>query len=202
MARKTVEDSLKTRDAILEAAEVVFIRKGIRHSTIADIAEEAEMSRGAVYGHFKSKVDVAVAAITRVLADIKELERPTGEGAINYLYRYGLNKLHLMVDSSQVQRILFILYMRSDETPELIQIRHYWEKRHQTRVSELLEEAIANEEVAAETDTKLMTFYFQTIIDGIFCTLFWGNDNPDNLWSIAETIYKKAFLSLVSRTSS
>ncbi|GAA17575.1 probable transcriptional regulator [Pseudomonas aeruginosa NCMG1179] len=50
MARKTKEESQKTRDGILDAAERVFLEKGVGTTAMADLADAAGVSRGAVYG--------------------------------------------------------------------------------------------------------------------------------------------------------
>ncbi|TEM58333.1 TetR family transcriptional regulator [Pseudomonas aeruginosa] len=55
MARKTKEESQKTRDGILDAAERVFLEKGVGTTAMADLADAAGVSRGAVYGHYKNK---------------------------------------------------------------------------------------------------------------------------------------------------
>lgn len=61
MARKTREESLNTKNRILDAAELVLLEKGVGQTAMADIAEAAGMSRGAVYGHFNGKIEVATA---------------------------------------------------------------------------------------------------------------------------------------------
>ena len=61
MARRTKEDALATRDALLDAAERVFGRRGVARTSLAQIAEEAGLTRGAVYWHFKDKADLFTA---------------------------------------------------------------------------------------------------------------------------------------------
>ncbi|MGN6056860.1 TetR family transcriptional regulator, partial [Pseudomonas aeruginosa] len=60
MARKTKEESQKTRDGILDAAERVFLEKGVGTTAMADLADAAGVSRGAVYGHYKNKIEVCL----------------------------------------------------------------------------------------------------------------------------------------------
>ncbi|HEQ0163187.1 TPA: TetR family transcriptional regulator, partial [Pseudomonas aeruginosa] len=48
MARKTKEESQKTRDGILDAAERVFLEKGVGTTAMVDLADAAGVSRGAV----------------------------------------------------------------------------------------------------------------------------------------------------------
>jgi TetR/AcrR family transcriptional regulator len=48
----------KRRDDILDAAEKVFFTRGIENSTMDDVAEEAELSKGTLYLYFKSKEEI------------------------------------------------------------------------------------------------------------------------------------------------
>lgn len=50
------------RDQILAAAEVCFARKGLRETTMQDIASEAGVSYGVLYNYFPSKHDLFRAA--------------------------------------------------------------------------------------------------------------------------------------------
>lgn len=58
MARKTKEEANRTREQIIEAARVVFHRHGVSRSTMEQIAQEAGLTRGAVYWHFKDKTEL------------------------------------------------------------------------------------------------------------------------------------------------
>lgn len=58
MARKTKEEAQDTRDRILKAAEDLFYEKGVSGTTLEDIAEAAGLTRGAIYWHFKNKLDL------------------------------------------------------------------------------------------------------------------------------------------------
>ncbi|PPD51915.1 MAG: TetR family transcriptional regulator [Methylotenera sp.] len=58
MVRKTKEDAELTRQRIIDAARTVFLKRGVSRSTLEHIAAEAEVTRGAVYWHFKNKTDI------------------------------------------------------------------------------------------------------------------------------------------------
>lgn len=58
MARRTREEAERTRSTILDAAFEVFTRKGFVRTTLNDIAEAAGVTRGAIYWHFKDKVEL------------------------------------------------------------------------------------------------------------------------------------------------
>lgn len=66
MARKTKEEALETRNLILDAAENVFSEKGVAKTALSDIAQAANVSRGAIYWHFKNKNDLFDAMCDRV----------------------------------------------------------------------------------------------------------------------------------------
>ena len=65
MARKTKEETLATRDGILDAAEACFQEGGIANTSLEKIAARAGFTRGAVYWHFKNKGEILAAVITR-----------------------------------------------------------------------------------------------------------------------------------------
>lgn len=56
-------ESEKTRQKILDSAHAVFLEHGVSRSTFADIASAAGMTRGAIYWHFKNKIDLFEALI-------------------------------------------------------------------------------------------------------------------------------------------
>ncbi|WP_031479499.1 TetR family transcriptional regulator [Maridesulfovibrio frigidus] len=58
MARKTKEEAEKTRQALLASAFKVFSTKGYAKTTLQDIATDSNVTRGAVYWHFKNKTDL------------------------------------------------------------------------------------------------------------------------------------------------
>lgn len=50
-----VELQAKTREAVVAAAQRVFLSKGYNATTMAQIAQEAGRTHGAIYGHFAGK---------------------------------------------------------------------------------------------------------------------------------------------------
>src|SRR5574337_1789480 len=77
MARRTKEDALATRSALLDAAERVFLQQGVSRTSLADIAHAAGVTRGALYWHFKDKASLFNAMLDRVAlpltAELQEL---------------------------------------------------------------------------------------------------------------------------------
>jgi len=59
------EAKARTREEVLEAAEVVFRREGYHGASLSRIAAEAGYTTGAVYSTFDSKADVMLALLER-----------------------------------------------------------------------------------------------------------------------------------------
>lgn len=67
--RRTKEAAEQTKQALLDAALIVFSRDGYAASRLVDIAQEADVTRGAIYHHFDNKADLYVALLERTEAE-------------------------------------------------------------------------------------------------------------------------------------
>ncbi|MDD2891000.1 MAG: TetR/AcrR family transcriptional regulator [bacterium] len=88
------------REEIFNAAKVIFALKGFEKATMEEIAEKAELSKGAIYLHFKSKDELFIDLVenyldklTALIRDIVESKKPPFEKItevvmqiISYLY--------------------------------------------------------------------------------------------------------------------
>lgn len=79
MARKTKAEAAATREALLDAAEAVFLENGVARTSLEQIARHAGMTRGAVYWHFKNKADLFRAMLERVRMPFQELIDEIGD---------------------------------------------------------------------------------------------------------------------------
>lgn len=94
MARNKYPEETVSR--ILDAAMRLFLEKGYDRTTIQDIVDHLDVTKGAIYHHFKSKEDILSAALdrenealVRLLQDIRDDPSLTG-----------LEKLQAMYDTS------------------------------------------------------------------------------------------------------
>jgi AcrR family transcriptional regulator len=63
-AKPMQERAEKTRESILQAAASVFERVGFSAARLEDIADEAQVTKGALYFHFRSKSDLAATVVS------------------------------------------------------------------------------------------------------------------------------------------
>ena len=75
----------KTRETIVECAEALFAEKGFEATTVADIAEAADIAPRTFFSYFPSKEDVVFSEFDEALASMRErfATRPADEGAID-----------------------------------------------------------------------------------------------------------------------
>ena len=85
----------KTRAQFIEAAKVLFVKKGYDETTMIDIAQEAGLSRRTLYAYFESKVEVFQAVINSEvekvvtgLAEIANLNMPAQQKIVEFIFGY------------------------------------------------------------------------------------------------------------------
>ncbi len=97
MVRRTKEDADATRNRLLDAAERVFYEKGVSRASLSDIAQAAGATRGAIYWHFKDKVDLFNAMMDRVTHPLEQV----GSKSASMATLPPLERLRSMVDFVQ-----------------------------------------------------------------------------------------------------
>ena len=63
------------RNDIVDAAEKIFFEKGLNNSTMDEVAEEAELSKGTLYLYFKSKEEIHFEIKSRALNILNKMFR-------------------------------------------------------------------------------------------------------------------------------
>jgi AcrR family transcriptional regulator len=99
MTRK--EKQAETRGRLLDAAEKVFLRRGLQGSSVEEIAAEAGFTRGAFYSNFKSKDELFVELLhARVYDRYAELAAQSQEqpGSPREQLRWGIERMREMYE--------------------------------------------------------------------------------------------------------
>jgi TetR/AcrR family transcriptional regulator len=80
-------EKIQRRNAIIDAAESVFFKRGIESASMDEVAQEAELSKGTLYLYFKSKEELYRAIILRgfiiLKRQLKEATHPEETGFQN-----------------------------------------------------------------------------------------------------------------------
>ncbi|MED5618312.1 TetR family transcriptional regulator [Ideonella sp. BN130291] len=128
MVRRTKEDALATRHRILDAAELLFQRCGVSRTSLHDIAQAAEVTRGAIYWHFKDKADLFNAMMERASMPMEESlgkcgACPVGDDPLAFIERRLVEALRLTATHPQTRRVFEIATHKVEYVDELLAVR-------------------------------------------------------------------------------
>jgi len=173
MARRTKEEALETRNRILDAAEHVFFEKGVSRSSLADIAQTAGVTRGAIYWHFENKGDLFTAMFDRVILPLDEMKAATVDpdepdplGRIKDLCVLCLRDT---ATDARRRRVFEILFLKCEFVEEMgpVMARHQGNMREGlVRIEEGLRNAISKGQLPADLDAPRATRVLHSFITG------------------------------------
>lgn len=125
MARRTKEDADATREALLDAAEHVFHEKGVGRASLAEIAQTAGTTRGAIYWHFKDKVDLFNAMMDRVTLPLEAAcrEQDMAADPLARVQNVMQRLLAMVVEDAHTRRVFEIAMYRVEYVAELGGVR-------------------------------------------------------------------------------
>ena len=174
MARRTKEEALETRQAILDAAVRVFALRGISAASLTDIAVEAGVTRGAIYWHFANKGDLLNSLLDQFLEYYTPLteasestEEPDPLGKLEELY---LSFLACM-DKNSLQKQMFQILFTQDKVnreTEVLRLRHQKLRLERFRgVQIVLRNAVARGQLAPNFDIDAGTTTIFSMVHGL-----------------------------------
>lgn len=127
MARRTKEDAVATRSSLVDAAERVFRDKGVSRASLSDIAQAAGATRGAIYWHFKDKVDLFNAMMDRVTLPLeqgyREFEGSTCPDPVQRLRAVMALVLRGVATDERTRRVFEIALYKVEYVSELVGVR-------------------------------------------------------------------------------
>lgn len=174
MARKTKEEAQLTRDAILDAAEVVFREKGVARTRLEDIAQRAGHTRGAVYWHFKNKTDVLLAMSDRIILPLYDsfelLLRTPHADPLGAWRGHLLDSMHKIEQNGHQQNACDIPINRCELTDEMEPLRALEHTRTEFFVGctrRMLELARDAGQVRGDLDLQAAAFTLHGAIHGL-----------------------------------
>jgi len=174
MVRRTREAAAATREQLLDAAERVFRDRGVTRTSLAEVATEAGVTRGAVYWHFRDKADLFAALCQRATSPMDTLaeraSESTGGSPIETLRSLCVDALAHLTGDPRTQAVFEIMFHRSELAGELACIaeRHDRDCRQaRARVESVIARAVAAGELPRDTDTALAVEALYAYLTGL-----------------------------------
>lgn len=206
MARKTKEEAQQTRETILVAALDMFCEKGYTRTTFDEIAKKINLTKGAIYWHFRNKPDIIKAliieafehnqaAINQEISEVKTL---------NDLLSYFKYEAKMVQEVSIFRKFLFFVMYQMEWSEGLFntlnisgpinQIRNF----HQEMITKVLKNCIATGEINKETDIAGTAQIIIALWDGIL-HLAIGKNYHGDFPTLTEQSFQLIFKSLKTK---
>jgi TetR/AcrR family acrAB operon transcriptional repressor len=174
MARRTKEEALETRARILDAAERVFHAQGVAHASLEDVAAAAEVTRGAIYWHFKDKGELFDAMMQRVMLPAEEMMDQAaccGEANPLALLRHCMLEVLLRTArDARVQRVFEIAYHKCEYVGDAsgVRDRHIASQAQCLKtIEEGFRDCIKAGDLPASVDPKVAAMGAMSLVSGL-----------------------------------
>ncbi|WP_429146121.1 TetR family transcriptional regulator [Aeromonas rivipollensis] len=116
MARRTKEEAQQTRCHIMSTALNLFCQQGLAKTNLTDIAKAADLTRGAIYWHFKNKEELFVtlweelcAPLSHQLDACVDEQEPDPLGKLRLFLKEVMHKISTEPAHQQMFTIMFNL---------------------------------------------------------------------------------------------
>ncbi len=174
MARRTKEDALKTREAILDAAVQVFSVRGVSRTTLANIAKEAGVTRGAIYWHFKNKEDLLAALWKQLLLPFepinRAIENPDEPDPLGKLQQTHIDFFKCLKEDPRLLRLSQILLSKCEAVEDTGTLHLHRVNCHlegQRKIEQILRNAITQGQLPENLDVRLGSIATIAFMDGL-----------------------------------
>lgn len=174
MVRKTKEESLATRERLLDAAELLFRERGVTRTSLADVATGAGMTRGAIYWHFKDKADLFRAMCDRATLPLEaNFERADVDARVDplgTLRSLSVAALTSLASDPRVQNVFEIVFHKSELVDELagLATTHRQERSAcRCQIEDVIRRAAVAGQLPADIDAALATQGLHAAMVGI-----------------------------------
>ena len=174
MVRRTKKEALETRDRLLDTAERVFLKKGVARTSLADVADAAGVTRGAIYWHFRNKADLFDAMMQRVSLPMEEMVARAGdediEDPLDYVRRCALAVLERVTTDPQSRRVAEISRYKVEYADEMEPLRaRHIECRTEClgRIERGLRNAARKGLLSASVHPRIAAVGLHALVDGL-----------------------------------
>lgn len=160
MARRTKEEAEQTRKDILQAALDMFCEKGYTKTTLDNIAQSINLTKGAVYWYFRNKPDILKALM---LEDFKSTQAKLDSfmpapQTLDDLKRHFMFLAEMLDTDSNFQKLLYFLMLQMEWSTGLINsfqdVIEELSSRPRQTIEKALTAAQKNKQISAKLDVK------------------------------------------------
>ncbi len=174
MARSTKIEAMETRSRILDAAEQVFHANGVSGTSLEEVARVADLTRGAIYWHFKNKGDLFDAMAQRVKLPMEEMVEASADdretdplGQMRTSLIFMLQETASNPRSKMVFDIIFLKCEFIDANDMIRSRRQEGARKALINFERVMKNAIRREQLAKNLDVPLACRMLHGMISGM-----------------------------------
>lgn len=174
MARKTKRQAQETKQQIIDAALRLFTVQGVSATSLSDIAAAAGVTRGAIYWHFKNKVDLFTEACELTDLKIESLE-------IEYQSKYPDDPLFVLrelliyiltsiVEDPKHNALLEIYFHKCEfvgEMTPIVEIRRELCAADHSRIEQSLSRCIEKKQLPMDLNLRRAAIMLRAMMTGL-----------------------------------
>ena len=199
--RITKEESEKSRLVIIKNALKLFSEQGVTPTSMIEIAQKSNMSRGAIYWHFKDKWDLFDAIWAHYSTSIKQCSQTGNQSentdALLQLTTFIKFLFTSVATQKDFQRIIKMCWIENNvcgKKPLSKRMSELMEEIHQEWVT-YLDNAVHQQQLPNVLDTQIGADFIEASVNGIL-QKFLQNPHKYNLIGKTDALVEAIILSL------
>lgn len=179
MAKRTHEEAMQTKDAILDAALKLFNTIGYEKTSLSEIAREAKVTRGAIYWHFEDKSEILCEVCMKIAVEVefsKYMKEACDESSLDplgslrkWLYQHADETFLQFLSSILFKSINNFKISNSMKPKEVEKLEELLERRKHHVYTALIN-AIRARQLPINLDIEKATEFLLTIVSGYITT--------------------------------
>ncbi len=171
--RRTKEDAAQTCQTLLDAALQIFSQKGYRATRLDDIVQNAGVTQGAFYHHFKGKTAVYTQLIQAAIAQLDAVieEAIVAGGTLEEIgVRVFVDGLSLLETDRRYRETMALLYGPTTVPAELTELNQFLRQNNVAQVERIrhyMQQAIDAGELRPAIDPEMAAHAFMAYYSGL-----------------------------------
>ena len=173
MARRTKEEAEATKKAISIATLEIFCEKGYSRTTFDEIAKRINLTKGAVYWHFRNKADILSEIIRKtfeITRNIIAIKVPKID-SLEQLKQYMHEELKLIENNPEYRQCLYFVFHQMEWSEAILNKVSADVKSITDFNKEQIKKALKNEQESKQIKPELNIEDITECIDGLWMSI-------------------------------
>ena len=165
------------KERIIAAAFQLFLEKGYKGVSLKDIITTTQLSKGAIYHHFKSKYEIYLAALEKyffkmLLAEFPDDDNLPVRQRLRIRFEYFISQIDYVEKSGEHGiafpiRTFFIFQLESEQDAFILEQVQKGMHHYRLEVTGLVQRAIDNNEIEPILPASIIAQQLMSMIEGI-----------------------------------